>query len=70
MAQVPDGYHRVRAHIRRNPRRRGPRRMSGWMIAGTVAGIWLWGQLFGFGEAADATPPAHPDPAVTATAGR
>lgn len=69
MGQVPDGYHRVRAHIRRNPAGKGSKRMSAWMIAGLVAGVWLWGQVFGFDEAASA-PPVAPRPSVSATAGR
>jgi hypothetical protein len=44
--------------------------MSGWMIAGLVAGVWLWGQLFGFGEATHAKPPADPRPTASAGTGR
>ncbi|MFJ3941764.1 hypothetical protein [Streptomyces parvus] len=69
MGQVPDGYHRVRAHIRRNPTGKGSKRMSAWLIAGLIAGVWLWGQVFGFDEAASA-PPITPQPSVSATAGR
>lgn len=44
--------------------------MSGWLIAGLVAGVWLWGQVFGFGQATATTPPAAPNPAASATTGR
>ncbi|MDX3097081.1 hypothetical protein PV417_21455 [Streptomyces sp. ME19-03-3] len=70
MSKVPDGFHRVRGHIRRNPKAGGAKRMSGWMIAGVVAGIWLWGQVIGFGEATTTTPPAQPQPTVSASASR
>jgi predicted lipid-binding transport protein (Tim44 family) len=70
MSKVPDGFYYVRGHIRRNPRPRSAKRMSGWMIAGVLAGVWLWGQLFGFGEAATKTPPAHPQSATSAPADR
>jgi hypothetical protein len=43
--------------------------MSGWTIAALVAGIWLWGQVIGFGEATEA-PPTKPTPAVFAPAER
>ncbi|MBB5816912.1 hypothetical protein HNR72_008034 [Streptomyces collinus] len=43
--------------------------MSAWMIAGLIAGVWLWGQVFGFDEAASA-PPVTPQPSVSASAGR
>lgn len=69
MAKVPDGFHYVRGHIRRNPKPNSAKRMSGWMIAGLLAGIWLWGQVFGF-EAATPTTPADPNPAVSAPADR
>ncbi|WP_246531184.1 hypothetical protein [Streptomyces bathyalis] len=35
---APQGYHTVRTHIRRNPSR-GGKKMSGWMIAGLLAGV-------------------------------
>ncbi|GLF93217.1 hypothetical protein [Streptomyces yaizuensis] len=70
MTRVPDGFHSVRAHIRRNPRRRSAKRMSGWTIAGLVAGVWLWGQVFGFGESTASTPPADHGPAASTPAGR
>ncbi|MCX4826160.1 hypothetical protein OG883_41555 [Streptomyces sp. NBC_01142] len=71
MSKVPDGFHRVRGHIRRNPKPGRAKRMSGWMIAGLAAAVWLWGQVFGFGEATtNTTPPAHPKPAVTSPAAR
>ncbi|MGW2787781.1 hypothetical protein ACWC3X_42505 [Streptomyces populi] len=69
MGQVPEGSHRVRAHIRRNPTRKGAKHMSAWTIAGLVAGVWLWGQVFGFGEAGSA-PPTTPQPSVSAAVGR
>ncbi|MER8073708.1 hypothetical protein ABTZ59_36370 [Streptomyces sp. NPDC094034] len=65
MSKVPEGFYRVRGHIRRNPKPRSAKRMSGWMIAGLVAGAWLWGQVFGFGETAATTPPADPKPAAS-----
>lgn len=69
MAKAPDGFHYVRGHIRRNPRPRSAKRMSGWMIAGSLAAVWLWGQVFGFDSAAPA-PPAQPNPSVSASVGR
>ncbi|MFF0794704.1 hypothetical protein [Streptomyces spiralis] len=69
MAKVPEGYHVVRRHIRRNPRRRG-KKLSGWMIAGLIAGVWLWSQLFGFGQASTPHTPQAPSPSVSASAGR
>ncbi|MER6532006.1 hypothetical protein [Streptomyces sp. NPDC001508] len=70
MSKVPDGFHRVRGHIRRNPKARSAKRMSGWMIAGLLAGVWLWGQVFGFSESTATTPPTDPTPAAGATADR
>ncbi|MBK3625722.1 hypothetical protein JHN59_12890 [Streptomyces sp. MBT49] len=70
MSKAPDGFHYVRGHIRRNPKPGRAKRMSGWMIAGIAAGIWLWGQVFGFGEAATTTPPAQPQSAVSSPAAR
>ncbi|MEU6904113.1 hypothetical protein ABZ935_01910 [Streptomyces coeruleorubidus] len=70
MSKVPDGFHRVRGHIRRNPKSRSAKSMSGWMIAGLLAGVWLWGQVFGFSESTATTPPADPKPAASATADR
>jgi hypothetical protein len=69
MAKVPDGFHYVRGHIRRNPKSRSAKRMSGWMIAGLLAGAWLWGQVFGFDAATPATP-SEPNPAVSTPADR
>lgn len=43
--------------------------MSGWTIAALIAGVWLWAQLIGFGEAAPAKPDV-PQPSVSASAGR
>jgi hypothetical protein len=65
----PEGYHVVRRHIRRNPRPRG-KKMSGWMIAGLIAGAWLWGQVFGFGSEETADQPAEPRPAASTPAAR
>ncbi|WP_153812240.1 hypothetical protein [Streptomyces sp. SUK 48] len=70
MSKVPNGFHRVRGHIRRNPKPRSAKRMSGWMIAGLLAGVWLWGQVFGFSESIATTSPADPKPAASATADR
>ena len=70
MTKAPDGFHYVRGPVRRNPKPRNAKRLSGWMIAGLLAGTWLWGQLFGFGEATTTTPPADPEPAISAPAGR
>ncbi|MHC5701975.1 hypothetical protein OTC26_011045 [Streptomyces tirandamycinicus] len=70
MAKIPDGFHYVRGHVRRNPKPRSTKRMSGWMIAGLLAGVWLWGQLFGFGQAATTPPPADPKPAHSVPAAR
>ncbi|AIJ17434.1 MULTISPECIES: hypothetical protein [Streptomyces] len=70
MSKVPDGFHRVRGHIRRNPKPRSAKRMSGWMIAGLLAGVWLWGQVFGFSESTATTSPTDPKPAASATADR
>ncbi|MFF0737772.1 hypothetical protein ACFYVK_39935 [Streptomyces chartreusis] len=70
MARVPEGFHVVRTHIRRNPRP-GAKRLSGWTIAGLVAVVWLWSQLFGFGEASTADQSPHgPQPSTSASAGR
>ncbi len=44
--------------------------MSGWMIAGLLAGVWLWGQVFGFSESTATTSPTDPKPAASATADR
>ncbi|WP_116209849.1 hypothetical protein [Streptomyces olivoreticuli] len=70
MPKVPDGFHVVRAHIRRNPKPRSAKRMSGWVVAGLLAAVWLWGQVFGFGEATTSTPPAHPQPTASTAATR
>jgi len=70
VAKVPEGYHVVRQHIRRNPSS-SRRKLSGWTIAGLIAGVWLWSQLFGLGEAS--TPPQTPQtpsPSLSASAGR
>ncbi|MGW5972736.1 hypothetical protein [Streptomyces sp. NPDC055186] len=70
MSKVPEGFHRVRGHIRRNPKPRSAKRMSGWVIAGLVAGVWLWGQVFGFSESTATTPPTGPKPTADATVDR
>jgi hypothetical protein len=70
MSKVPDGFHYVRGHIRRNPKPVRGKRMSGWVIAGLLAGVWLWGQVFGFGEANSTPQPAQPQPAVATPAAR
>lgn len=44
--------------------------MGGWAVAGLVAGVWLWGQVFGFGDTAATPPPSVPAPGVSAAAGR
>lgn len=73
----PEGFHEVRRHIRRNPRPRG-QKLGGWTIAGIVAFVWLWGQIFGFGSSSDsgalrrcphrrAGDGWHPDTATRAT---
>lgn len=36
------------------------------MIAGLLAGAWLWGQVFGFGASAVPTPATDPKPAASA----
>ncbi|MDA5279472.1 hypothetical protein [Streptomyces sp. Isolate_45] len=68
MPKVPDGYVSVRSYIRRKP---GPRKAKGlsiWAIAGLCAVVWLWGQVFGFGDSSAEQQPA-PKPAVSAPAG-
>ena len=60
---TPEGYHRVRGHIRRNPTRRSAKKMSPWMIGGIAAVVVLWAQFFGF----EAAPAQSPAPGVTAT---
>ncbi|MFI0502705.1 hypothetical protein ACH3WN_07525 [Streptomyces albogriseolus] len=44
--------------------------MSGWAIAGLVAGVWLWGQVFGFSDSTATPPPSVPAPSVSAAADR
>ena len=64
MSKVPDGFPRVRGHIRRNPKPRSAKRMSGWTIAGLPAGAWLWGRCpwcpSGAGAAAGASTRSMP----------
>lgn len=64
----PQGFHVVRSHIRRNPRPSG-KKMSGWTIAALIGGVWLWGQVFGFGESKVEQTPS-PKPSVSAPAAR
>lgn len=64
----PEGYHVVRQHIRRNPKSRA-KKLGGWTIAGIAAFVWLWGQVFGFGEAGT-DKPASPAPSVSASPNR
>ncbi|KAB8162892.1 hypothetical protein FH609_003960 [Streptomyces sp. 3MP-14] len=70
---VPDGFVRVRSHIRRLPTARGggntKRGLSGWTIAALIAGVWLWGQVFGFGDAG-AEEPATSETSVSESADR
>lgn len=40
------------------------------MIAGLLAGVWLWGQVFGFSESTATKPLTDPKPAASATADR
>ncbi|GAA2485825.1 hypothetical protein GCM10010393_16110 [Streptomyces gobitricini] len=66
--KVPEGYVRVRSYLRRKPAP-GRKKMSGWSIAAIVAGVWLWGQVVGFGEATD-TPANSPAPSLSQPASR
>lgn len=68
MPNVPDGYVRVRSHIRRKPGPKSAKGLSVWAVAGLCAVVWLWGQVFGFGDDPAAQQPA-PKPAVSAPAG-
>ncbi len=43
----PEGCHRVRGHIRRNPTRRPAKKTSPWPIGGIAAVVVLWAQFFG-----------------------
>ncbi|GAA0189247.1 hypothetical protein GCM10009536_58510 [Streptomyces thermocarboxydus] len=70
MSKAPEGHIRVRAHYRRKPTSKSAKRMSGWAIAGLIAGVWLWGQVFGFSDSAAIPPPSVPEPSVSAAAGR
>ncbi|MQT01332.1 hypothetical protein FF041_14200 [Streptomyces jumonjinensis] len=69
MPKVPEGYHVVRSHVRRNPGRGGgAKRMSGWTIAGLAAGLLLWGQLSGSGESGSGQPGPRPGASASAPA--
>ncbi|TQF01329.1 hypothetical protein E6W39_02590 [Kitasatospora acidiphila] len=63
---APEGYHRVRAHWRRNPRP-SAKKTSGWAIVGIVGLVWLWGHFIGFGDSSTAAP-AKPTPSASAPA--
>ncbi|MET8700054.1 hypothetical protein ABZW10_14465 [Kitasatospora sp. NPDC004723] len=60
---VPEGYHVVRSHIRRNPRPR-VKKVSGWTVVGICALVWLWNYFIGFGDTG-AAPPNSPAPTAT-----
>ncbi|MEU2389029.1 hypothetical protein ABZ606_30965 [Streptomyces sp. NPDC012461] len=64
----PKGYHVVRRHIRRNPRP-STKKLSGWTIAGLVAGVWLWGQVFGF-DGGEPEQSVQPQPSASVPAQR
>ncbi|GHE86753.1 hypothetical protein GCM10018789_14200 [Streptomyces werraensis] len=70
MSKAAEGRIRVRAHYRSKPTARSAKRMSGWAVAGLVAGVWLWGQVFGFSDSAPTPPPSVPAPSVSAAADR
>ncbi|MFD7323922.1 hypothetical protein ACFV9D_22925 [Streptomyces sp. NPDC059875] len=61
---TPEGYVRVRSHLRRKPSGRSAKKMSPWLIGGLIAVFVLWGQIFGFEGSAPAQPTT---PGVTAT---
>ncbi|MCH0543274.1 hypothetical protein I3F58_27735 [Streptomyces sp. MUM 203J] len=68
MPKVPDGYVRVRSHLRRKPSPKSAKGLSVWAVAGLCAVVWLWGQVFGFGDGAAGQQPV-PTPAVSAPTG-
>ncbi|GAA3080258.1 hypothetical protein GCM10020000_77640 [Streptomyces olivoverticillatus] len=69
MPKVPDGYVRVRSHLRRKPGPKSTKGLSVWAVAELVcSGMALGGQIFGFGDS-DAEQQPAPKPAVSATAG-
>lgn len=68
MPKVPDGYVRVRTHLRRKPGPKSAKGLSVWAVAGLCAVVWLWGQVFGFGDDPTTQQPA-PKPTVSAPAG-
>lgn len=67
MPMPPQGYHIVRQHLRRNPRPKA-KKLGGWTIAALIAGVWLWSQVFGIGEASPHSPAPHPS--ISTPAGR
>ncbi|MEV6201434.1 hypothetical protein AB0M64_15845 [Streptomyces sp. NPDC051771] len=69
MPKVPEGYVRVRAHLRRKPGPKSAKGLSVWAVAGLCAVVWLWGQVFGFGDDSTAQRPAPKPAASTAPAG-
>ncbi|MFD4320780.1 hypothetical protein [Streptomyces sp. NPDC058548] len=68
MPKVPDGYVRVRSQFRRKPGPKSVKGLSVWAVAGLCAVVWLWGQVFGFGDDSATQQPA-PKPAVSASVG-
>ncbi|WP_170184729.1 hypothetical protein [Streptomyces sedi] len=49
--------------------RAGSRKLNGWTIAAVIAGVWLWGQVFGFGGSTDEAP-ASSETSVSESADR
>lgn len=68
MPKVPDGFVHVRSHNRRKPGPKSAKGMSFWAVAGVCALVWLWGQIFGFGDSSTEQQPA-PIPAASVPAG-
>lgn len=65
--RIPDGYHRVREHIRRNPSPRRRKQISGWGLLAVVAVVlWLWAK--GNEGSTSGEPPSAPTPSVSASA--
>ncbi|MFD5030023.1 hypothetical protein ACFWM0_06300 [Streptomyces sp. NPDC058405] len=65
----PEGYHVIRRHVRRSPKSRA-KKLGGWTIAGIVAFVWLWGQVFGFSDTETDSKPASPTPSASASPNR